>query len=218
MEILETLRSVAARFAVIDVSSGILITDIVDGLRERYRFFQIPDRVSELDPTQGIKFEMGRFRDIAIDRLEIFDSGIVAHGKSDSNVLDEFLDDFEGFATEMFSMKFPPSSPVSKIYLTAFEVKMDHELSSLVRPLAKLEKAFTGFVQDQGFTLPAYGLGGFTIQTDGGETEPKPLVPGKFVFERRVGKAFSENLYFSDAPLATDRHKDLLEMLEELFD
>jgi len=44
-------------------------------------------------------------------------------------------------------------------------------------------------------------------------TRKRPL--GKFSFQRRDNTPFSENKYFSDAPLPTDGHLQLLEQFEK---
>jgi len=45
----------------------------------------------------------------------------------------------------------------------------------------------------------------------------KALAPIAFTFERRLQQPFSANRYYSEAPLQTDEHIELLDMLEGIL-
>lgn len=69
-------------------------------------------------------------------------------------------------------------------------------------------------VQAQGFKVAPYERAGFSFQTDGEKAQPEGLKPGRFVLERRAGRGFDEDIFYSEAPLSTAAHRDLLELVE----
>jgi hypothetical protein len=59
----------------------------------------------------------------------------------------------------------------------------------------------------------------FQVSAIGAWTEDvkKAYAPMAFRFERRVGTLFQENLYYSEAPLQTEEHLELLGQVEKML-
>lgn len=214
MEISETLRSVAVRFLTTETPETLFITDLVEGIRNRYSFFEVPRKADEINPQAGIQFQLGRFENALIGKLVIYDQGVSAESPVPTEILDAFLDDLASWTTSEFGVTHRAMEPVPRSYLSSIEVQPTFDFASLFKEVSPLPLALTKMLTDEGFTLPSYEFNGFSLHVDGDTEETKPLRPGKFVFERRAGRDFSENVYYSEAPTTTANHLRLLELLE----
>jgi len=216
MKVNSILRGVAIHFVTTEIPPDLFITDLVHGIQQRYRFFEVPTKASELDPSSGVQFQLGKFRDTIITKLSIYENGFSAEAAADTATVDEFLDDIASWSASEFAVTNKAIDPVSRVYLSSLEVESDIDFSPQLDKLAAVRRTLHEMLTSDGFTIEPYDFNGFSLQVDH-QPEPKPLRPSRFAFERRVGRPFSENIYYSEAPLSTQNHLRLLEKLEASF-
>lgn len=214
MELIKPLQSTAVRFLRIKPTE-VFIPDIVQGIKDRYRFWEAPLSLAEWNQDTGARFAVGKFRDANIGTLQIFANGIVTQGDTNTSVLDDMISDAMVWAQESFGLEFIVSQPIEKNFNSTVEVRVSTDILNKFKQLESARNLLSKFVKDLGFPVVDYTLNGITLQSEANELNPIPT--NKFVFERRVGPKQEENLFFSEAPTTTDQHIELLQVLEHSF-
>lgn len=194
-----------------------------DGLteiRNRYEFAVAPgpaEIVAARETQQPLKYLQGSFTPkkrkeaITVDLL-LYRDGIIADTRSSTTDSDEFIGDLLNWATKELGLLpheeiVRSKGAVSSLYVTSAKPMslLNPKLEAFSKILtenvsgqnsgAKLEFASFGFWPDQNLINP----------------------PAPFRFERAAGALFSENRYYSLAPINTEKHIDLLNELEKLL-
>lgn len=183
-------------------------------LTETYKFRKFPSLTESSDLTKGISFQDGEFQisqdelPIAVN-LTIYNDGVLADSSSSSEYSDMFLADVFHHFSEIFKM--PPFQSVirRRIYLSQLTVSTDKTLEVLNPKLKQLSKYLSAHVELD----KVFQLGGIHIWPD----QVSRVNPSPFIFERAINVPFSENKYFSTAPLQTKQHLELLDKLETVL-
>jgi len=179
-----------------------------------YKFRKVPSLEEIPDLSKGMKFELGNF-DIGGDypivvNLTFYSDGMVADSHSSTSHTDAFLEDIYTKFSELFKM--PPGESIIKqrLHLSQLFVSTDKSLQTINPKLNLISKYLSESVEE-GSNI--FQTGGISFWPD--QTSKVPPTP--FSFERAVGAPFSENRYYSAAPLPTDKHLELLDMLENIL-
>lgn len=184
-------------------------------LLDTYKFKKYPQPGEELDELKGIVFDSGEFKnqggELLTIKMTIFTFGIIAENRSSTVDTDFFLETLFEQLKEILNIQDYDSIIRGRDYLSQLYVTTD-KLLELINPKVKiisehLEKNLSVNVDAK------YQLGSLSFWPD----PIKAINPPNFVFERQVTTSFSENRYFSSAPLQTDQHFELLNMLEEIL-
>jgi hypothetical protein len=195
---------------------GVTITSLMAGVAERYKFAKIP--ASPLDVKDGgLSFVEGIFRnskgiDLGVS-LMVYGDGLVADTFSNTDNTTEFLRDVGKFAAES-GFAFPAEVEVGKAFTSILGVECDTPLLVLNPRL----EAITRLINDKLITMDSrprsFELTGITMfSEDIGQNKS----PALFRFERKVGALFSQDRYFTQAPLETDKHIAVLEEFERIL-
>jgi hypothetical protein len=192
---------------------GIYLYPIITPLLvESYKFVRVPSAQDALDDSKGIVFGNGAFinRDgvsLAIT-LTIFPDALVADTRSSTKDSDDFLQEILTRFSE--ELKLPHYSEIIKrrAYVSGLHVKTDSSLQSLNPALIEIAKYLTENNESVHFEL-----GGIHFWPD----QSSIIKPGNFIIERILNVPFSENSYYSAAPLQTDKHIELLDKLEQIL-
>ena len=91
--------------------------------------------------------------------------------------------------------------------------KTDKSLNTLNPKLENFTKRLTSLIVGHGHHPIAFEISGITFWTDPSVINP----PGPFRFERTIDIPFSENRYYSAAPLQTNVHLEMLTELESIL-
>lgn len=198
---------------------GLNLVPLFQPLISRYNFQLFPTKPEDLfgKEVTEIKFSGGSFQkdpqhNISVE-LVIFSWGLVAETKSSTNDSDAFLNDLLNWAST--EMKLTPYQEVlrSRAYVSEVWVQTEKRLNSLNPKLDNLAKRITSLITGHTHHPIAYETSGIFFWTD-------PVVvnsPGIFRFERVIDVPFSENRYYSAAPLQTDAHAEVLTELESIL-
>jgi len=198
---------------------GLNLLPFFQPLVARYNFQLFPTKPEELFGKEviEIKFSGGSFQkkpqhNIGVE-LIIFSWGLVAETKSSTIDSDAFLDDLLNWASTEF--KLIPYQEVlrSKAYVSEVWAQTEKRLNSLNPKLDDLAKRITSLIEGHGHHPIAYETSGIVFSTDPTVVNP----PGSFRFERIIDVPFSENRYYSAAPLQTDTHVEILTELENIL-
>ena len=187
--------------------------EIVEGLKARYSFLSAPkEHEILLEPPKGIELKHGKFvyRDqvVIIDKFTLFNDGVAADTTSSTDDSGYFLDDLMEWAKSAM-----PKAQISRprYYLSHIEFKMSEPLEGYTPRLKPVGEQLTALLKSYGIAVPRYEATAIHLRFDQiGKINPQP---GVFFIDRRAGIPFSENIWFSQAPLRTKDHIALLEDL-----
>ena len=213
MELVKTLLSTATRFAVFQNMEVAHAPEVIESIKSRYRFWVGPKGPKEFDLTAGVKFEYGRFDSVTIDTMQVFWNGMFVQAHARTEIIDSIIDDFSVWVEREFEVGSLASKPVNRTYISALEVRSVIKLNSRFDALNRVADRLSVLMGQYGVSMDRYQVTTIAIQTD--PALAKPLTPGRFVFDRRVGIPYSGDIYYSEAPVSTDEHMELLEMLEQ---
>lgn len=188
---------------------------IIPLLVDSYKFKKYPSAQELLDEAAGLKFEYGEFipkdGNPIIINFTIFSDGLVADTRSSTKDSDAFLAEILTRFSEEFDV--PDYKHIIRRigYVDQLYVTTNKHLE-LINP--KLREISNYLSQNiSGFGEISFELGGMTFWPD----QKYILKPFNFIFERVLNVPFSENKYYSAAPLQTDKHIELLDKLESIL-
>ena len=209
----QIIQSQSVRFLKYNRFSSVFPGDLATDFKERYRFVETPQRAVDFTNTQnGLNFLLGRFGDTTIQKLAIYTNGMLAEGAAPTEELDLFLDDVLDIVRKQFDLSTIEGSPVSRLYGSKIEIKSTANLSRALAGLSGIAETLTHAVTGYGVSARPYQVGGISIVSE--KIGDGTITPARFVFERRAEKPLDDNLFYSEAPLATKAHVDLIRTLE----
>ena len=202
-------------FPMIDLSPrGKSFLPVYSLLMEKYKFLKIP-KLTELDWQKGLKFEEGSFSDAQGEQLHVtltvYTDGVVADTRASTDASNAFLEDLLTSVSNQFGYSPHQQIVRRKVYLSELYLQLDSKLLTIhpnMPALAHDLASELSLVQPPQLTFDFV----FNLVSDPG---PTGLIPLAFRLERAAGFAFSENRYFSSAPLPTQAHLDFLEKVEQ---
>ena len=186
---------------------------LIRGLQDRYGFVQVPLTVAELDFTKGVTFLRGYYKGSIIEKLQVYENGLLCDAVADNGICDEFMGDvLEWAATEH---KIPVKETGVKAFVSQVEVITGIDVGAAFSMINSIGSLLAGALKSYGQTASDYNVNGIKMHYDS-MTMPVPRPP-EFVFERRAGQLYSTNEFFSSAPLRTTDHMHVLAELEKLL-
>jgi hypothetical protein len=190
-----------------------LVPDYIQGFIQRYGFVKFPQKPDEIIDAEdkGVAFEVGRWNDFAITRLVLFSWGVVIDTESSTDVTELVLKDMLDWGAENFGLSNSPDLITRMGYLSEIIFKSDMSLPSINPKVQALGKRVTdGINKSFHQTLP-YEISGITLHYD-------QRISRQFFAQVRIERfgdaPFSDNKYYSGAPMRTAEHVQLLEEFE----
>lgn len=118
-----------------------LVPDIIAALVERYGFMVFPQKPEDYDSqSKGVSFETGRWNDITIARLALYDTGLLVDTISSTDDSEAILRDVLTWGSENFGLAFRPEWFNRRVSLSELIIKRDKPLTALnpaLQPLAE---------------------------------------------------------------------------------
>jgi hypothetical protein len=197
-------------------SQGISYQAALVEIGKRYKFAKIPNSIIDFDERKGLPFKAGTFvnskgRSLLIS-FTIYIDGFVAETMSSTDDATEFLVEVTNWLSKEFGFELPPN--VRKAWASQIDYESDAPLTDLNPKLAKIISFLDSRVKPPDGKPRKFDVGGLHFWT---EDISKPGAPAAVKFERKIDAPFSDNHYFSQTPLQTQDHKDLLVELERLL-
>jgi hypothetical protein len=196
---------------------GIYLPALVNGLLQRYGFISGPKDLTEV-ATAGAKFLHGHFpvngEDVVVRELGFYSDGMIVDCHN-TTFADAILDDFFKWAGETFKLR-ERQTPAQRTYTSVIVFDFDKAIEPILGKLLGITGMLSESLRAAYGWEYEYGLQRLAYQVD--PTAVKLLRNTLFFIERRLNVAFSENRYYSGAPLRTEQHMALLAAIEqELF-
>lgn len=188
---------------------------IIPLLLDLYKFKKYPSEKEVHDETAGVKFENGEF--ISTDgmpiviNLIVFTDGLMAETRSSTQDSDAFLTEILTRLSEDYNLPHYEQIIRRKNYISQLYVETNKSMESLNPKLREISKYLSNNVV--GFGEATFEVGGISFWPD----QRNAIKPINVSFERVLNVPFSENKYFSAAPLQTEIHLELLDKLENIL-
>lgn len=189
----------------------IFYPDFVKLVVDQFKFQKSPQGLYELDLPQGASFEHGKVGDIVVEKLSIYRNGFVVDTSSSTADSEIALQQILLWAVETLGINYRQEKVTRRSYYSQLVVYFELSLDVLNPALSTLCKQVSDMVTKQFGQPMQYETYGVTISIDPTSTK---LQPGGFSIEKRKDVPFSEEKYFSGAPLQTEDHLKLLEEFE----
>jgi hypothetical protein len=195
---------------------GLELKSLFTSLKDRYEFAKAPAHEHERSDKGAFVFSGGFFA-ISDEKLSVsltvFRDGIVAESASNTGHATAFLEDLRDFSLGI-GYSIPPPSSISKGFSSTLVLETDVELLRINPKLLPLIQ----FIQSKLVSLDGKPREfEFSRIAFASEDLSKPFAPTAFTFERRLEQPFSANRYYSEAPLQTNEHIELLDKLEAIL-
>jgi hypothetical protein len=200
--------------------TGKYIIPIFEAIIKRYGFLQHTNP-TEIDPTQPkpVMFTRGSFQSSSGEQkevsLNIWLDGLVADTQSSTDDSDFFLESLLNWLSTEFGLFPYQQLATSRLYTSELWVHTDKKLASLNPRLQSLVERINSMVRQFADKNLVYEIGAIQIWND------RTLAPNNFFspfrFERAEVAPFTENRYYSIAPVCTSDHIALLDELEQIL-
>ena|SRR5258708_5177292 len=207
------IQSQSVRFREMGGLSSAFLGDVSTALRDRYRFQEFPKKTEDfINPPNGMSFAIGRYGDNNIKRCAIYSDGILAESDVPTEVLDNFLDEITSILLEQFGVSLKPSTPLHHVYNSKIEIVLRLDLAKTLDRFSAVSDFLTMALRSYGLDVKPYEVAGVSGLAE--FNTPAPIVAPKFSFERRIGKNFASNIFYSEAPLPTKAHVEVIQLLQ----
>ncbi len=177
-------------------------------LKTRYSFNKVPQTLSEMDFQKGAECIDGRFGNVVIDKVTIYPKGIVVDTRSSTDDAERVLEDILNWTRESLGATVQANRQhfVSQIvFHSAMHMAV---LNPVLQRVADELTANVSRDLKHTFTVEPTAIL-FNV-----DTSQIKVAPAQFSIERRAEEPFSENTYFSNAPLRTADHLQLVKEFE----
>jgi hypothetical protein len=206
------LARAIAFFEVVDISppGGFFFPDLTKELVQRFTFQKFPRNYEEWKDDKGAVFASGKAGQVAIDNLTLFNNGIQVDTHTGTAESKRIIEETLEWSSEKFGFTYKSGLQIRWAYVSNVTFFTDVPILS-TPPLDKLaERASRAMAEVVGNPLPYTPTG----QSIGHDPLSAKYGRAQLSIQRRLETPFSENKYFSESPLPTDVHIDLLKQFE----
>jgi hypothetical protein len=196
----------------LDSRGKVFNADFVQEVVKRYKFQKFPKTFEEFDEVKGVVFEDGKIGNKIIQKFTIFNTVLVLETRSHTNDSKQILEEMLVWGAAKFGLNYNPGgikrfAYVSDLTFYSGVPLLGAACPPLVDLAAKTSAAITEIWQDPVLYYPA----NLAVAHDP-LSRKNGVAP--FTITYRAEHKFSENKYFSEAPLPTDMHIRFLEEFE----
>jgi hypothetical protein len=185
--------------------------DMVPEIVKRFSFQKFPKSFEDLDESKGIEFLEGKIGDKVIQKLVIWNTVLVVETRSNTNDSKKLLEDMLLWGVEKFGLNYRPGMIKRFAYVSDLTFYSDVPLLSVSPALKTLAEKSSKALSEIWQEPVRYEPINLVI---GHDPMARKYGIAPFSITRRAEARFSENKYFSEAPLPTDMHLSLLEEFE----
>jgi hypothetical protein len=185
--------------------------DLIAALVERCGFRKFPEGLEHFDEAKGVEFVAGKWGDTVVERFKIYNNGLQVDTRVSTAESERIMNEAIEWAINEFGIAYTPQMLSRKAYVSDLVFRTEVPLLTSYSPITNLcrrgHAALGEISRDKMPWQPII----LTMQSEG---VPRKPVHAPLTIQRRAEAAFSENKYYSEAPLPTDVHIRLLEQFE----
>jgi hypothetical protein len=208
------LARVLAFFEMADLNprGRLFFRDLVPLLIERFRFSTYPQKPEDFDESKGIVFANGFISGNSIDKITIWNDGIGFDVRSSTDEGENILRETFEWLRDIVDINYNDKTVTRWGYLSQLtfhsEIDMLNLSPAITRLCARVSENVEG-PRGSKFTFRPVNLA-MTF-----DRHMCAFTQAPFGIQRRAGAPFEENKYFSEAPLPTNIHLELLQEFED---
>ncbi len=194
------------------------MTEVFHAFADRYRFKIFPKHHLDFDKENALTFDGGEFKNaegvVVSVKFRLYNDGVVAECWSSTRDSDDLVNQTMEWLKTAHGLSLPPDRVARVLYVSQLIVTTDRHLATLNPKLEAFADLVSQKVAGARGDGTGYNVGGVIFWPD---DTTKANAPGPFRFENKVGSLPSERRYFTQAPLPTDAHLELLDKLEAIL-
>lgn len=196
----------------LDQRGKVFNPDFVEELVKRYKFQKFPKTMEEFDEQKGVVFEEGKIGNKVIQKFTIFNTVLVLETRSSTDEAKNILEEMLTWGAAKFGLNYNPGGIKRFAYVSTLTFYSDVPiLGAASQPLADLAAKTSAAVSEIWQDRVIYYPANLAVSHD--PLSRKNAI-AYFNITYRAEHRFSENKYFSEAPLPTDTHIKFLEEFE----
>lgn len=194
----------------LDPRGKLFAPDFIRTVAERYKFQRLPK--PEEREKEGIIFEEGKFGGKVIVKLTIYDAMIKLETRSNTADSKQLIEEMLAWGAAKFDLHYSPGSIKRFAYISDLTFHSDVPLlDAACQPLIDLAARTSAALSEMWQEPVQYYPSNLAVGHDP-MARKNGIAP--FSIAHRVEARYSENKYFSEAPLPTDTHIAFLEEFE----
>ncbi|MGC2111095.1 MAG: hypothetical protein WA655_16385 [Candidatus Korobacteraceae bacterium] len=208
-----TLARVLAFVETFDLNpqGTVFFPDLVAKLVEKCGFQKFPQTLQDFDEQKGVDFLAGRWGRINIEKLTVYNNGILLDTRVSTSISEQVLSEALEWVRQV-GVVYQPQMIKRKGFLSSFSFYSDAPLLGPTTAFNKLEQSLSRIIQERtGLNLVHQPT---RLDFDFDRTVAQQLPIAMFTIQRRAVTPFSENKYFTEAPLRSEEHVALIEEFE----
>ncbi|PSH05515.1 MAG: hypothetical protein CXZ00_02190 [Acidobacteria bacterium] len=190
----------------------VFFPNVIGAMVERFNFQKYPTKLEDFDESKGIEFAEGRWNGTNVPRLTIYNNGFLVDTQTSTNDSERVLFESLEWAKQKFGITFTPGMIFRKRYLSDLLFYCEAPILNWFMPVENLNLNLANVASHVLGEQLAYSSIRVDLDFERYQRNA-PIAP--FTIQRRLEFAFSDNMYFSEAPLPTEDHKRLLEQFEK---
>jgi hypothetical protein len=198
--------------ATLNPEGKIFFPNIISGIVERFGFQKYPTAPEHFDESKGIEFHDGQWDGVNVAKLIIYNNGFLVETQSDTDDSERILIASLQWAKKEFGITFTPEMIYRRRYLNDLVFSTDAPILDGFGPVNNLRTALSDMME--GVIEERLNYAGIRLDVDF-ERFQRQVAMAPLTIQRRNDYAFSDNTYFSEAPLPTALHVILLEQYEK---
>jgi hypothetical protein len=196
--------------------SGKSLQPVLEGIGKRYRFAKFPQNIADLGDAKVLTFTAGTFTNSKnvpiLVTLKIYNDGFVVDTMSSTDDSTAFLVDLNTWLKQEFDIQVP--SRARKAFLSQIDFQCETSMNHLDSKLDRFSEMIESLVKPADGRTRHFEVCALNFWT---EDVNAPGAPPIVKFERKISAAFAANHYFSQAPVETVEHMQLLVEFELLL-
>ncbi|HXL23031.1 MAG TPA: hypothetical protein VOA78_11235 [Candidatus Dormibacteraeota bacterium] len=190
----------------------IFFPDVVQEIVKRYGFQKFPKTFEEFDESKGIEFLEGKIGNKSIQKFVIWNTLLVVETRSSTTDSKEILEGVLEWGAAKFGLTYRPGMIKRYAYVSDLSFYSDLPILNASPVLTNLAAKTSQLLSEIWQEPVQYESVSLTV---GHDPMARKYAIAPFSITRRAEARFSENKYFSEAPLPTDAHITLLEDFEK---
>lgn len=191
---------------------NVYFPELVSEIAKQFSFQKSPQALEDFDLSKGVDFLEGRSGRRNIQKLTIWDQTLVLETTSNTQDSKEILEELLLWAAAKFGINYEPGLITRFAFISDVTFISDVPLLSVSHAVSYLANSCTKALSEIWQEPVDYRPISLKV---GHDPVSRKYGIAPFSIERRGSARFADNEYFSEAPLATDMHLQILEQFEK---